>query len=59
MGTVKEAALEIVQKLPDDASWDDLMYEIYVNKKVDAGKQAAAGGQVVSHKEARKKAAKG
>ena len=58
MGVVKEAAQKIVEELPEDATWDDLMYEIYVNKKVAQGKTAASEGKVVSHAEARKKAAK-
>lgn len=58
MGAVKEAAQRIVEGLPEDATWDDLMYELYVNKKVDQGKAAASEGKVVSHEEARKKAAK-
>jgi hypothetical protein len=26
-----------VEKLPDDATWDDLMYEIYVRQAIEAG----------------------
>lgn len=59
MGDVKEEAMRIVEALDSDATWDDLMYEIYVNKKVAEGEDAANDGNVVSHAEARKKAAKG
>ena len=59
MGDIKEAAMRIVESLGSDATWDDLMYELYVNKKVAEGKAAANDGNVVSHSEARKKAAKG
>lgn len=59
MGAVKEAALRIVEGLPEDATWDDLMYEFYVNKKVATGKEAATEGKVLPHEQARKKAAKG
>ena len=58
MGAVKEAAQKLVEELPEDATWDDLMYEIYVNKKVAQGQAAAGEGKVVSHAEARKKVAK-
>lgn len=58
MGVVKEAAQKVLDALPEDATWDDLMYELYVNKKVDEGKAAAGEGKVVSHEEARKKVAK-
>lgn len=59
MGDVKEEAMRIVEALDSDATWDDLMYELYVNKKVAEGEAAANDGNVVSHAEARKKAAKG
>ena len=58
MGAVKEAAQKIVEELPEDATWDDLMYQFYVNKKVAEGGEAAGEGRVVSHSEARKKVAK-
>ena len=34
---VKEEARRIVDELPEDASWDDLMYRIYVRQAIDAG----------------------
>jgi hypothetical protein len=58
MATIKEEAMRIVEGLSDDATWDDLMYAIYVNKKVAAGSAAATEGKVVSHEQARKRAAK-
>lgn len=58
MGAVKEAAMKIIEDLDDDATWDDLLYKFYVNKKVADGEAAADEGQVVSHSEARKKVAK-
>ena len=27
----------MVRQLADDASWDDLMYQIYVRQKIEAG----------------------
>ena len=41
MATVKEQAQRLLERLPDEASWDDLMYEIYTQKKIDMGLQAA------------------
>ena len=38
MEVVKEAAQNIVEELPEDATWDDLMYEIYVNKRSPRGR---------------------
>ncbi|MEM7049916.1 MAG: hypothetical protein AAF604_09655 [Acidobacteriota bacterium] len=52
---VKEEVKQIVEQLPEDATWDDLMYEIYVKQKVEVAETAVAGGKVVSHQEARKR----
>ena len=41
MSTVKEEAAQLVERLSDDATWDDLMYRIYVHQKAAAGKQPA------------------
>lgn len=35
--SVKKAAAKLVSQLPASASWDDLMYEILVRQKIDAG----------------------
>ena len=41
---VKQSARQLVEKLPDNASWDDLMYEIYVRQAIEAGiKDSDAG----------------
>lgn len=50
--TVKEAAREIIDQLPDEASWDDLLYELYVKQKIEAGLKAAKEGRTVPHEEA-------
>ena len=55
MPTAKQQAIEMVKKLPDKATWDDIMYEIYVRKKIDAGIQAADEGRVVPHEAVKKR----
>ncbi len=34
---VKRHARQLVEQLPDNATWDDLMYEIYVRQAIEAG----------------------
>ncbi len=34
---VKEEAYRILEKLPEKATWDDLMYQIYVRQTIEAG----------------------
>jgi len=49
--TVKEAVLEIARKLPDDCSWEDAMYQMYVRQKIQEGLEDAENGRVVSDEE--------
>jgi predicted transcriptional regulator len=49
MSTVKESLLEIVQKLPDECTWDEAMYQIYVRQKIEAGLKDADEGQLIDH----------
>lgn len=34
---IREQAIQLAQALPPDASWDDLMYRIYVRQAIDQG----------------------
>jgi predicted transcriptional regulator len=54
MSTAKEEAISLITRLPDVASWDDIIYEIYVRKKIEMGIKAAGEGRVVSHEEVKK-----
>ena len=55
MATIKEEAQKVIQELPDEASWDDVMYEIYVRKKIDAGIKAADAGNLIPHAQVKKR----
>jgi predicted transcriptional regulator len=55
MSSVKEEAKRLVEELPDQVTWDDIMYEFYVKKKIEVGLRAADEGRVVSHEEAKKR----
>ncbi len=52
---VKTEALRIVGSLPDNATWDDLMYRIYVRQCVDSGIADADAGRVVDVSEVRRR----
>jgi len=51
---VREEAEKLVRELPDDATWDDLMYRIYVRQKIEAGLRDVEAGRVVSQEEVRR-----
>lgn len=55
MSLVREEAKKLLDNLPDEASWDDVMYEMYVRNKIDKGVKAADEGKLVSHDEVKKR----
>jgi predicted transcriptional regulator len=55
MNIAKEEAKKLIEKLPDQASWDDIMYEFYVRKKLEIALKAAEEGRVVPHDEVKKR----
>ena len=55
MKSVKEEIRSLVDALPNDATWDQVMYEIYVRQKIAEGEKAIAEGRVVSHEEVKKR----
>jgi hypothetical protein len=51
---IKEEAKRLLEKLPDDLTWDDLMHEIYVRQSIDAGLADSEAGKVVEVSDVRK-----
>lgn len=55
MSSIKEEAKKLIDRLPDQVTWDDIMYEFYVKKKISTGIKAAKEGSIISHKEVKKR----
>lgn len=55
MSVAKEEAKELIDKLPEEATWDDIMYQLYVKKKLAVAAKAAEEGRVIPHKEVKKR----
>ena len=49
--TVKQVVQEIANQLPDDCTWDDVMYQLYVRAKIVAGLTDAEQGRVTDQDE--------
>ena len=54
---VKEAAKAILETLPDNASWEDVQYHLYVRQQIDAGLEDDAAGRLVDTDEMRRRLA--
>jgi len=53
MGAAKEEARKLIGMLPDHATWDDIMYEFYVKKKLAKALDEAAADDIISHSTAK------
>ena len=54
METLKQKAIKAISKLPESASIDDIMYELYVIDKVKKGRDAAERGESISTEDLKK-----
>lgn len=52
---IKQEAHRLLEKLSDKATWDDLMYQIYVRQTIEAGIKDSDEGRTVDVKEVRKR----
>ena len=55
MTNIKQKAHRLVDNLPETATWDDLMYQIYVRQAIEAGLEDSKAGRTVDVKEVRAK----
>jgi predicted transcriptional regulator len=51
MRSAKDAARQIIEHLPDQATWDDIMYELYVKQKIEEGLADIEAGRTIPHEE--------
>lgn len=53
--SLKEKAHQLVDNLPDSATWEDVMYRIYVREAIEAGVKDSDEGRTIDVKEVRKR----
>ena len=51
--STKSKARDTIERLPESASWDDVMYEMYVREALDAGLADVAAGRALSQADIR------
>lgn len=52
---LKKEVDSLVNELPEDTNWDELMYKIYVRQSIEEGLQDSKERNTTSHEEIKKK----
>ena len=53
--SVRDEARRLAEQLPDDATWEDVLYQVYVRQSIEAGLEDVRAGRVVSAAEVRRR----
>jgi len=51
MTTTKEEIRRMLDTLPDDATWEDVQYSIYVRERIERGRREADEGRLIDEEE--------
>ena len=55
MNTAVDEARKLIETLPETATWDDIMYELYVKQKLRSALDAEKKGRVLPHEDVKKR----
>ena len=55
MSAVKEEVQKLIKNLPDDCTFEDIQYHLYVVEKIKNGERRAENGEIISHQNAKKR----
>lgn len=57
MGTAKDEVRKLLEQIPDDSSFEDIQYHIYVREKIQRGLNDMNAGRTVTQEEIEKRMA--
>ncbi len=55
MQNAKDTARQLIDQLPDSATYNDIMYELYVKQKIEQGMQDSLDGKITPHEDVKKR----
>lgn len=41
--------MQLISRLPEEVTWEDIMYRLYVKRKIEEGLKAEKEGRTVTH----------
>lgn len=51
--SIKEEARKLVEKLPENSTWEDLVHEIYIRQAIEAGLADSQAGRTTDAEQVR------
>jgi predicted transcriptional regulator len=48
---IRDSAIEAIRGLPEDCTWEDVQYKLYVKQKLQEGMEDIEAGRVLPHDE--------
>ena len=54
MINAKQHSIDMLKTLPDNSTFEDILYSIYIRYKIELGLEDARNGRVISHEDLRK-----
>jgi predicted transcriptional regulator len=51
MATAKQGAMSMIQKMPDEITWEELAFRVYTRSRIEAGLADFEAGRVTSHED--------
>ncbi len=58
MGTAKEEVQKMLEQIPDDSSFEDIQYHIYVREKIERGLKDIEEGRILDQEEIERRMSK-
>ncbi len=58
MSTAKEEVRKILEQIPDDSSFEDIQYYIYVREKIERGLEDIEKGRIIDQEEIERRMSK-
>ena len=58
MNTAKDEVRKLLERLPDEVSFEDIQYQVYVLDEISRGEEEVARGEGVDHEDAKRRLAK-
>jgi predicted transcriptional regulator len=56
--TIKEKACEVISRMPEDSTFEDIQYHLYVLECIELGEREVENSRTLTHEEVERRLAK-